>query len=387
MSAENYFTVKGKYSTAKVFSTKKEKSAVKQITNICNNAAYKNSKIRIMPDYHKGKGSVIGFTANFQDRIIPNAVGVDINCGMYTTKLGDIDIDYKKLDNFIRHNIPHGFKKNKRISKKIDGELKRSVKKVSQKMNLNYKKQLKGIGSLGGGNHFIEVTTSQDGSKYLVVHTGSRNFGLQVCNFHQKKAINYCKNKVKDLKGEKMTEYDLNKSQSFLEGRLAQDYFSDMKIAQRYADENRRLITERILNFLDLNIKDMKTFQTRHNYIDFSDKIIRKGAISACKEEKVLIPLNMRDGSILAVGKGNEDWNYSAPHGAGRVMSRRQAKKQLSMKDYRKSMQDIYTTSVKKKTLDEAPFAYKSPEVIVNDIKNSVEVKEVLKPIYNFKSS
>lgn len=382
-----FFEVKGKYNTAKVFSFNKEKSAINQIINICNNAAYKNSKIRIMPDYHKGKGSVIGFTSTLEDRIIPNAVGVDINCGMYTIKLGDIDINLKKLDNFIRHNIPHGFKKNKKISNKIDEELKENIKIISEKMNLNYRKQLRGIGSLGGGNHFIEINVSKDNKKYLVIHTGSRNFGLQVCNYHQNKAINYCKNRFKDLNDKKMSEYNLNKNQSFLEGKLAENYYIDMKAAQKYADLNRLIIAERIIEFLGLNINNLKSFQTRHNYIDFEDRIIRKGAISAHKDEQVLIPLNMRDGSIIAKGKGNEDWNFSAPHGAGRIMSRTQAKKELSMNDYKKSMKDVYSTSISKKTLDEAPFAYKSSQEILDSIGDTVDLIEVLRPIYNFKAS
>lgn len=383
----NFFEVKGRYATAKVFSCEKEKNAVNQINNICNNAAYKNSKIRIMPDYHKGKGSVIGFTSTLEDRIIPNAVGVDINCGMYTVELGNIDIDFKKLDNFIRHNIPHGFKKNKRISNKIDEELKENIKRISEKMNLDSRKQLRGLGSLGGGNHFIEINVSKDNKKYLVIHTGSRNFGLQVCNYHQNKAVNYCKHKVKSLNDEIMHEYNLNKNQSFLEGELAENYYLDMKAAQKYANENRRIIAERTLEFFGLDIDSMKSFQTRHNYIDFEDKIIRKGAISAHKGEMVLIPLNMRDGSILALGKGNEDWNFSAPHGAGRIMSRTQAKKEISMNDYRNSMKDVFSTSVNKKTLDEAPFAYKSSQEILNSLDETIEIIEILKPLYNFKAS
>ncbi len=383
----NFFEVKGRYATAKVFSFEKEKNAVNQITNICNNAAYKKSKIRIMPDYHKGKGSVIGFTSTLEDRIIPNAVGVDINCGMYTVELGNFNIDFNKLDNFIKHNIPHGFKKNKKISNKIDQELKENIKTISQKMNLDYRKQLRGVGSLGGGNHFIEINESKNNEKYLVIHTGSRNFGLQVCNYHQNKAINYCKNKLKEINDEKINEYNLNKNQSFLEGELAKNYYTDMKVAQKYANENRRLIAERILEFFGLNIKDLRSFQTRHNYIDFKDKIIRKGAISAHKGEMVLIPLNMRDGSILARGKGNEDWNFSAPHGAGRIMSRTQAKKEISLENYKNSMKNVFSTSVSKKTLDEAPFAYKNSKEILNSISETVEIIEVLKPVYNFKAS
>ncbi len=260
------------------------------------------------------------------------------------------------------------------------------IRKVSAKMGLDVENQLTGIGSLGGGNHFIEINRSKSGDKYLVVHSGSRNFGLQVCNFHQQKAYQYCQsryNQIEDI--ELQTEYNLNKSSSFLEGELAEEYYNDMKTAQKYADLNRKIITERILDFL--GIKAEEEFQTRHNYINFEDKVIRKGAVSAHKGEKILIPLNMRDGSILAEGLGNEDWNYSAPHGAGRVLSRTQAKKEISLDDYRKSMRDIFSTSISKKTLDESPFAYKSAEEIIFAVSDTMKTIEVLKPVYNFKSS
>ncbi len=375
--SQKFIYLEGKYTSAKIFTGSIEQGVKEQTINMCNNPAFAGAKIRIMPDCHKGKGSVIGFTATVEERIIPNTVGVDINCGMYTTELGQMKIDYRKLDNYIRRNIPSGFKKNKAVSENIKPELEKKIRNVCRKFNLDENKQLRGIGSLGGGNHFIEIDLAKDGTKYLVIHTGSRNFGLQVCNFHQNRAIQYCKSK----------NYDVPKAGAFLEGEWAEEYFQDMKVAQQYADANRREITRRILNFFDLDINSVESFQTRHNYIDFEDKIIRKGAISAHKGEKVLIPLNMRDGSILAVGKGNEDWNYSAPHGAGRVMSRRQAKKRINIDDYKKSMQSIYTTSVSKSTLDEAPFAYKSAELILNDIKATVEVVEIMRPVYNFKAN
>lgn len=384
--AANYFTVEGKYNQAKVFSLTRDQTAVDQIQKICSNAAYKNSKIRIMPDYHPGLGSVIGFTATLADRIIPNTVGVDINCGMHTSKLGNIDINFKLLDKFIRSSIPHGFKHNKNISQKIPAELEKEIETISAKLDLDAENQLKGVGSLGGGNHFIEINEDQEGNKYLVIHSGSRNFGLQICNYHQQRAYKYCSNKYKEVnEPELKEEYNLNKSDSFLEGKAAAEYYQDMKIAQKYADLNRKIIAERILNFLDL--KPQFSFQTRHNYINFEDNIIRKGAVSAHKDEKLLIPLNMRDGSILARGLGNPDWNYSAPHGAGRVLSRTQARKELSLQEFRKTMRDVYSTSVKKSTIDESPFAYKSAEEILIPIKESIQVIEVLKPLYNFKSS
>lgn len=385
-TADNYFIVEGKYNSAKVFSQIKDQTAVEQISAICSNAAYKNSKIRIMPDYHPGLGSVIGFTATLENRIIPNTVGVDINCGMHTSKLGDIEIDFRLLDNFIRSSIPHGFKHNKNISSKILAELKSKVIKLSEKLNLDADDQLKGIGSLGGGNHFIEINQSKAGNKYLVIHSGSRNFGLQICNYHQQRAFEYCSRKFKNINDPELKdEYNLNKSNSFLEGEMAAEYYEDMKIAQQYADQNREIMACKILDFLGL--KRVESFQTRHNYISFKDRIIRKGAVSAHQEEKILIPLNMRDGSILAKGLGNADWNYSAPHGAGRLMYRTQAKNELSLTEFKKSMRDVYSSSVKKSTIDESPAAYKSATEILLSVKESIEVIEILKPLYNFKSA
>jgi RNA-splicing ligase RtcB len=383
---DNFFVVQGKYNRAKVFSQNIDQTAVKQIADICSNAAYKNSKIRIMPDYHPGLGSVIGFTATLEKRIIPNTVGVDINCGMHTSKLGDQEINFRLLDNFIRSSIPHGFKHNKKISPKIPADLKSEVIKVSEKLNLDADDQLKGIGSLGGGNHFIEINQSENGDKYLVIHSGSRNFGLQICNYHQQRAYKYCQKKYKNLKDPELKEeYNLTKSNSFLEGEMAAEYYKDMKTAQRYADLNRKLIAEKILNFLEVEAE--KSFQTRHNYINFKDQVIRKGAVSAHKNERILIPFNMRDGSILAKGLGNEDWNYSAPHGAGRLMSRTQAKNELSLREFKKTMKDVYSSSVKKSTIDESPFAYKSPTEILLSVKESIKVIEVLKVLYNFKAA
>ena len=384
-AAENSFIVKGKYNQAKVFSQNRDQTAVSQIAEICSNAAYKNSKIRIMPDYHPGLGSVIGFTATLENRIIPNTVGVDINCGMHTSKLGDIEINFRLLDNFIRSSIPHGFKHNKMISADLSEQLIKKVTAVSEKLGLDADEQLKGIGSLGGGNHFIEINKSNDGDKYLVIHSGSRNFGLQVCRYHQQRAYQYCSNKYKKIKDLKLKEeYNLNKSNSFLEGEMAAAYYQDMKIAQIYADRNREIIAQKILDFLDL--KKAESFQTRHNYINFKDQIIRKGAVSAHQGEKILIPLNMRDGSILAEGLGNEDWNYSAPHGAGRLMSRTQAKNELSLREFKKQMRNVYSSSVKKSTIDESPAAYKSPTEILLSVKDSIKIIEILKPLYNFKS-
>lgn len=386
MIDNKFFIVEGKYNSAKVFSQVRDDTAVAQIEDICSNAAYKNSRIRIMPDYHPGLGSVIGFTATLENRIIPNTVGVDINCGMHTTKLGSIEVNYKNLDRFIRSNIPHGFKHNRKIDPQIPAALKEEVIRLSDKLNLDAEDQLKGIGSLGGGNHFIEINQDQNEDKYLVIHSGSRNFGLQVCNHHQNIAFEYCRRKYKSLKDEALKEeYELSKANSFLEAELAADYYEDMKIAQKYADKNRELIAARILDFLEID--QPESFQTRHNYINFKDNIIRKGAVSAHLGEKILIPLNMRDGSILARGLGNEDWNYSAPHGAGRVLSRTQARKEVKLSDYKKAMRDVYSTSVSKKTVDESPFAYKSAQEILLTVKESIEVLEILRPLYNFKSS
>ena len=401
----------GKYSEAIIYTKNVEDTALEQIQELLDIESFKNSKIRIMPDVHAGKGCVIGFTANMGDKVIPNIVGVDIGCGMHTTYLGKVDLDLPKIDKFIHEEIPSG--KNINQEKKHDfiDEINkvrciRSIKGRSKEWN-------RAIGSLGGGNHFIEINEDNDQNKYLVIHSGSRNLGNRVANFYQQEAIQYhgglndvyraakeniietykkegkrqeIQKRLKELKKEFEKEPTIPNDLCYLEGQLKEDYFHDMKICQRYAELNRETISKRILDFL-FGHTDFKMFHTTHNYIDFNDNIIRKGAIRALENETVLIPINMRDGSILAKGKGNPDWNYSAPHGAGRLYSRTRSKELINLEDFKKSMEGIYTTCVNDKTIDESPMAYKSIDDIIDNIKDSVDIIKILKPIYNFKAS
>lgn len=355
----------------KIFTDNIEDEALKQVDNIRKHPIFRDETIRIMPDVHAGTGCVIGFTAtNSSKKIIPNLIGVDIGCGMLMVKLGNVDFDLELLDSYIDSNIPSGHNINEGIlSNNIDllSEVKKVCNRIEQLEKLDY--HYKSLGTLGGGNHFIEVSTDKENNKYLIIHSGSRNFGHRIASFYQNIAETKCDYENIDLR--------------YLCGEDAIDYYSDMKIAQEFASENRIVIASRILQHL--KIQPINTVETIHNYIS-EDNTIRKGAISAQKGEMVLIPINMRDGSILAKGKGNKDWNCSAPHGAGRLMSRNKAKKELSLNDFNNSMRGIYTTSVRETTLDEAPMAYKSIDSIIDNILDTVDIIDILKPIYNFKA-
>lgn len=402
--------VKGKYNTAKVFTDNIEIEAIEQLKELCNQPFVEGCKVRIMPDTHKGASCVIGFTADLGDKVIPNIVGVDIGCGMLTVNLGKIEIDLEKLDNIIHEYIPSGMNVH-------DGR----VVRFSELQNLkcyrdlkNTKRLERSIGSLGGGNHFIEINESSDGTKYLVIHSGSRNLGTQVASIYQNLAIDLCSGKGDYyVKREKIiSEYkadgrrkeiqkvlkDLEvlynglmpsypKELCFLSGDYRKDYLHDMNICQEYAVLNRNTMADIILKKLfGKGFDEFEAFSTTHNYINFKDNIIRKGSISAYEGEKVLIPLNMRDGSIIAIGKGNPDWNYSAPHGAGRIMSRTKAKEKVNLEEFKASMKGIFTTSVTEATIDEAPMVYKPKEEILQNISETVEIIEIIKPIYNFKA-
>ena len=392
----------------KIFTENIDDKAVEQIDLLLEQDAFKNSKIRIMPDVHAGKGCVIGFTGDLGDKVIPNIVGVDIGCGMSCTNLGKIDIDFKKLDDFINNNIPSGMNVNDNIVALFDIKRLYCYDKLK-----NYQWIENSVGSLGGGNHFIEIDIADDGEKYLVIHTGSRNLGSQVANYYQGLADKICNYSLleyerkrkeilstyKELGKEKEIQRDLislkkelevNKNNipydlAYLEGEQRDAYLHDMRICQEFAVLNRYTIARRIADYMGWNIDNY--FESVHNYISFEDNIVRKGAISAKKGEKVIIPINMRDGCIIGIGKGNDDWNNSAPHGAGRVMSRSEAMKMINLDDYKKSMENIYTTSVTENTKDEAPFAYKSIKEILEHIIPTVEVVTVIKPVYNFKAS
>ena len=391
----------------KIFTNNIENSAKEQIDLLLEQEAFKNCKIRIMPDVHAGAGCVIGFTGNLGDKVIPNIVGVDIGCGMLCVELGNIDIDLEKLDRIIRQYIPSGMNVHEQKVKDYDFTELYCYKELKNKDGWLEKS----LGSLGGGNHFIEIDVDDEGNKYLVIHTGSRNLGKQVAEIYQNKAIEYCSYK-KEMNEEKnilIKEYKeqgrekeiqqalieihkkyegktkLPKDLCYLEGKERENYLHDMELCQEFAELNRSYIAYKICKELDILCDNY--FHTIHNYINFEDNIVRKGSISARKGERVIIPMNMRDGCIIGIGKGNEDWNYSAPHGAGRTMSRNIARNILSMEDYKKSMNGIYTTSVNEKTIDEAPMVYKPMEEIIEHIKDTVEVIKIIKPIYNFKAS
>lgn len=368
--------LKGKYAEAKVFTKNIEPGATRQVVELLNQDFVKGSTIRIMPDVHEGMGCVIGFTADMGDKVIPNIVGVDIGCGMLTVSLGQIDIDFVVLDRIINHQIPSGHNVHK--NRKANFDKLKDLYAYKQLRDVD--RLYRSIGSLGGGNHFIEVGEDSNKNKYLVIHSGSRNLGTQIARIYQNQAI-------ADCSGAQAKGGAYPRDLCFLTGENRKKYLHDMKICQEYATLNRRTMANIILSsLLKKNLNDFNHFETIHNYINFKDNIIRKGAISAYKGEKVLIPLNMRDGSILGIGKGNKDWNFSAPHGAGRVLSRTEARKKLSFGEFKDSMKDVYSTSVNKQTLDESPFAYKNSDEILESIKDSVEFVDIINPLYNYKA-
>lgn len=411
--------IQGKYNKAKIFTDNVEETAFKQILEITNQKSFENSNIAIMPDVHAGKGCVVGFTATSGDYIIPNIVGVDIGCGVMAVRIGKIDIDYEKLDEFIRDRIPSGAGVNKNIDSKVleflQGVKKRElgttledvIDEISLKTNTDSYRHKCSLGSLGGGNHFIEVAEDSQENKWVLVHSGSRNFGLQIAQYHQKKAEKNIREgrekeqhqktmlieKLKKEGRDKDIEVELKKIKDsygkvsqgleFLQGKDKDEYIKDLRIAIVYSQLNRGLIANKILEYLGVTAKT--TIDTIHNYID-KKGVIRKGAVSAKKGKELIIPINMRDGSILCRGKGNDEWNQSAPHGAGRILSRSKAKEELSMSKFKKDMENIYSTSVKESTLDESPDAYKDMEEIIKHIEPTVKVMDRLKTVYNFKA-
>jgi tRNA-splicing ligase RtcB (3'-phosphate/5'-hydroxy nucleic acid ligase) len=389
--------IKGKYNTAKVFTDKVEATAVNQILELCNQEFVKDSVIRIMPDTHAGAGCTIGTTMTIQDKIVPNLVGVDIGCGMFVSMLEKTKLDFLKLDKIIRAFVPSGFEVRETphaYNALVD------LDNLKCKEHINLTRARLSIGTLGGGNHFIEVNQDDDDNLYLVVHSGSRYLGKQIAEYYQKRAIKELtrrsnKEIVAELKSqgrdheiqeiiEKERIY-VSKALSYVQGETFNEYIYDMHLAQKYAEYNRKAIAQVIIEEMKLKVSDC--FTTIHNYIDVGEMVLRKGAISAKKGELVIIPINMRDGSIIATGKGNVDWNQSAPHGAGRLMSRAQARRTLSMAEFVKSMDGIYTTSLSVDTLDEAPSAYKPMEEIIANIGDTVVIDKIIRPVYNFKAS
>lgn len=396
--------IKGKVNTAICYAKVIEEEAIEQIRRMCDYEFTENSKIRIMPDVHAGKGCTIGTTMTVKDKAVPNIVGVDIGCGMYTVNLGKGDIDFEKLDE-AAHFVPSGMNVWEGRQEKFDLTGLRCYRSLRDTKRLE-----RSLGTLGGGNHFIEVDRAQDGTNYLVIHTGSRNLGKQVAELYQQLAVDLNKGKetyfqqrdaiIREYKATgrrkeiqaaleaiswAKREATMPEDLCFLYGTYLEDYLADVEICQNFAKRNREKIAEVLLERTRMTGTD--AFHTIHNYIDTDEMILRKGAIAAHSGEKVLIPINMRDGSVLAVGKGNPEWNYSAPHGAGRIMSRRNAKENLSLEEYKREMEGVYTTSVNEETLDEAPMAYKSLEDIIDVINESVTVIDVMKPIYNFKAN
>lgn len=388
----------------KIFTDNIDGKALDQIYTLCKHPAFADSKVRIMPDVHAGAGCVIGFTADLGEKVVPNLVGVDIGCGMLTVCLGKVDIDFEKLDRIIREFIPSGRNVQDRPFIKLD----RNIRCYDALQNKSWLEC--SIGTLGGGNHFIEVDADEEENKYLVIHTGSRNLGKQVCEYYQNLAVsnlighNRLEKAIADLIAEykaagrqteiataidrlKKSEYaaKIPKELCYLQGEDRADYLHDMDICQAFAHVNRMTIAAIIET--QAGLKPLDAFETVHNYIDYVGNIVRKGAISAQKGERVLIPMNMRDGCIIGIGKGNEDWNCSAPHGAGRIMSRSEAKEKLALGDFVSSMEGIYTTSVGMSTIDESPMVYKPMDEIVRCIEPTVEIERIITPLYNFKAA
>ncbi|MEG6523619.1 RtcB family protein [Desulfotomaculum sp. 1211_IL3151] len=395
--------IEGKYNIAKVYTDILEEGAAVQIETLCNQEFVRKSKIRIMPDVHAGAGCTIGTTMTIKDKIVPNLVGVDIGCGMETILISNKRLELQRLDKLICENIPSGFavrKKPHPHNEQIDLTQLRCLKSVQ------LDRAEKSIGTLGGGNHFIEVNKDEEDNLYVVVHSGSRHLGLEVAKYYQEAGyrqlnrndkadlealITRCKsegrdkeiqNALKELKNQVLTKIPF--TLAYVTGNLFEDYLHDMKIVQRFAELNRKAIITEIVKGMKLEV--VEQFTTTHNYIDTDRMILRKGAVSAQKGERLLIPINMRDGSLICVGKGNEEWNFSAPHGAGRLMSRTKAKQSFTVSEFKKQMKNVYTTSVKKETLDECPMAYKNMADIVNHIGPTADIVKRIKPIYNFKA-
>ena len=395
--------IRGKYNTAVCFAKVIEQEAIDQIRRMCDYPFTEGSRIRIMPDVHAGAGCTIGTTMTIEGKAVPNVVGVDIGCGMYTVDLGKGDLDFARIDE-AAHYIPSGMNVWEGRRERFDLTGLHCFRELKDTARLE-----RSLGTLGGGNHFIEVDRAQDGTNYLVIHSGSRNLGLQVARIYQDLAIelhsgkeeylrqreeiirsykeqgrrNEIQQALKELKWDRQ-EADMPEDLCYLYGEYLDRYLHDVEICQDFARRSREKMAEILMDRAGLTGRD--GFHTIHNYIDTKEMILRKGAIAAHKGEKVLIPINMRDGSVLAVGRGNPDWNMSAPHGAGRLMSRTKAKEDLSLEEYQKTMEGIYTTSVNESTLDEAPMAYKSLDDIIDVIRDSVDVVDVMKPVYNFKA-
>ena len=397
-------TIQGQYNTAICYTNELEGAAREQIQAVFDRPEFAGCKIRIMPDVHAGKGCTIGTTMTIQDKIVPGMVGVDIGCGMETVELAEREIDFAKLDALIRERIPYG-REIRDIPHPLNSEIDLTQLRCADQVNLD--RAVHSIGSLGGGNHFIEVDQAGGGRLFLVIHSGSRHLGTEVADYYQNEgrralwggARHQIQETIAQLKAEgrfqeiqktitalkKEHVLDIPKDLAYVEGKLFDDYIHDMKLTQRFAVLNRKAMADIIVSGMGFTITD--EFTTIHNYIDTDAMILRKGSVSAKAGEKLLIPINMRDGSLICIGKGNEEWNCSAPHGAGRLMSRRAALNTLSMETFRSEMEGIYTTCVVPDTLDESPMAYKSMDEIIAQIGPTADIVERIRPVYNFKAS
>lgn len=395
--------IRGKYNQAKIFTDVVDSASIAQVQELCNQEFAAQSRIRLMPDIHAGKGCTIGTTMTIADKVVPNLVGVDIGCGMETVRIRESRLELEKLDKLIYSRIPSGFSIREKAHRYLD---KIDLSQLYCAGHVDLLRAEKSIGTLGGGNHFIEVDKDDEGNLYIVVHSGSRHLGVEVASYYQdqgyrvlnctdeasvKAFVEQLKaqgrdkeisRELKKLKNTKRTS--VPRELAYVQGELFEQYIHDMKLVQQFAMLNRQAMMDEILKGMKLHVEEQ--FTTIHNYIDTDQMILRKGAVSAQAGEKLLIPINMRDGSLICVGKGNADWNFSAPHGAGRLMSRAQAKQSFTVSEFKKQMAQIYTTSVNKTTLDECPMAYKGMDAILDNIGPTAEVVKIIRPIYNFKA-
>lgn len=396
------FKLQGKYAEAVVYADIVDNASISQVMELCNQEFAQGQKIRIMPDVHAGAGCTIGTTMTIGNKVVANLVGVDIGCGMTVAVLKEKSINSQKLDDIIREYVPVGFSV-RNVAHPLASQSK--VDNLRCIQHINTDRAYKSIGTLGGGNHFIEIDRDDDNNLYLVVHSGSRHLGVEVASYYQNLAYTHhagakkekiktlvtrlkaegkhdeIESEIKKLKTNKKA--NIPKHLAYVEGDAFDDYIRDMRIAQHYAALNRQAIINTILEHMDLHT--VEGFTTIHNYIDLESMILRKGAVSAQRGERLIIPMNMRDGSLICTGKGNPEWNCSAPHGAGRLMSRSEAKSSFSVSDFEKEMDGVFTTSVGRETLDECPMAYKPMESILESIGDTVDVENIIRPVYNFK--
>lgn len=393
--------IRGQYTDALIYTNNPQEAAISQIEELVNQPFMEGAKVRIMPDYHAGKGCVIGTTIALNNRVVPNLVGVDVGCGVFVAEIEETTVDFDQLDRTIRQFVPAGNDIHEEASNIRSTEQFANDLFVANGLHNDYTNR--SLGTLGGGNHFIELAKDEEGKHYLLIHTGSRYVGSKIANWHQNRAYESLRRidlteKIEELKAagryqeiqRMITEYKdenpiISKELAYLEGDLFADYIADMKLAQQFAHENRQMIA-RIIG------EKMKweyglQFDSVHNYIDIDSMILRKGAVRAGAGEQLVIPMNMRDGSLICIGKGSAAWNESAPHGAGRIFSRSAAMKNLSMEDFKQTMHGIWTTSVSEETLDEAPMAYKPMQEIMDQIGETVEIQKRIIPVYNFKAS